>query len=161
MYCAVFIGCITAVTRCHSLLFVVTRCHSLSLVAPLVVTRCTTRLSFYKRSMKGQWQIQRKEWRMSVILFSFHWWNLTQHRFHLFSEILLVKFDTCNSCWYYSFKILVSLCITILFTCIIIPYTNRDFFFLISPTSPFILNFLFTKRNSTISPRANLLLVIN
>ena len=38
------------VTRCHSLYhslsFVVTRCHSLS----LFVTRCTTRLSFYKRS---------------------------------------------------------------------------------------------------------------
>ena len=52
------------VTRCHSLSLVVplvvTRCHSLSLVVPLVVThchslslvviRCTTRLSFYKRS---------------------------------------------------------------------------------------------------------------
>ena len=41
-----FIGCTTAVTLCHSLLFVVTRClthsHSLSLIAPLVVTRCTT-----------------------------------------------------------------------------------------------------------------------
>ena len=44
------------VIRCHSLyhslpLFVplvVTRCHSLS----LVVTRCTTRLSFYKRSVR-------------------------------------------------------------------------------------------------------------
>ena len=64
-----------AVTHCHSLsLFVthfhslslvvplvVTGCHSLSLVVPLVVTcchslslvvtRCTTRLSFYKRSL--------------------------------------------------------------------------------------------------------------
>ena len=29
MCCAVFIGCATAVTRCHSLLIVVTRCHSL------------------------------------------------------------------------------------------------------------------------------------
>ena len=38
------------VIRCHSLSFVVTRCHSLSLVVPLVVTRCTTRLSFYKRT---------------------------------------------------------------------------------------------------------------
>ena len=28
----------------------VTRCHLLSLVVPLVVTRCTTRLPFYKRS---------------------------------------------------------------------------------------------------------------
>ena len=40
-------------TRCHSLSFVVTRCttrcHSLPLVVPLVVTRCITRLSFYKR----------------------------------------------------------------------------------------------------------------
>ena len=34
----------------HSLSFVVTRCHSLPLVVPLVVTRFTTRLSFYKRS---------------------------------------------------------------------------------------------------------------
>ena len=34
----------------HSLPFVVTRCHSLPLVVPLVVTRFTTRLSFYKRS---------------------------------------------------------------------------------------------------------------
>ena len=39
-YCAVFIGCTTAVTHCHLLLFVATRCHSLPLVAPLVVTRC-------------------------------------------------------------------------------------------------------------------------
>ena len=42
------------VIRCHSLyhslLFVVTRCHSLS----LVVSRCTTRLSFYKRSLLRQ-----------------------------------------------------------------------------------------------------------
>ena len=52
-------------TRCHSLSLieplVVTRCHSLSLVVPLIVTRChslslfvtrcTTRLSFYKRSL--------------------------------------------------------------------------------------------------------------
>ena len=51
-------------TRCNSLLLVValvvTRCHSLSPVVPLAVirchslsfavTRCTTRLSFYKRS---------------------------------------------------------------------------------------------------------------
>ena len=43
--------------RCHSLSFVVThcttRCHSLSLVVPLV-TRCTTRVSFYKRSQKNE-----------------------------------------------------------------------------------------------------------
>ena len=48
------------VTRYHSLSLAVplavilvpldTRCHSLSLVVPLVVTRCITRLSFYKRS---------------------------------------------------------------------------------------------------------------
>ena len=41
------------VTRCHSLYhslsLAVIRCHSLS----LVVTRCTTRLSFYKRSSKN------------------------------------------------------------------------------------------------------------
>ena len=44
------------ITRCHSLSrivpLVVTRCHSLSLVA----TRCTTPLSFYKRSWKGAFQ---------------------------------------------------------------------------------------------------------
>ena len=48
------------VTRCttlrHSLSFVVIhctiRCHSLSLIVPPVVIRCTTRLSFYKRSFK-------------------------------------------------------------------------------------------------------------
>ena len=57
VYCAGFIRCTTAVTRCnplsfivtrrhslsllyHLLSFVVTRCHSLSLVVPLVVTRC-------------------------------------------------------------------------------------------------------------------------
>ena len=46
------------VIRCHSIYhsvsFVTTSCtiryHSLSLVLPLIVTRCTTRLSFYKRS---------------------------------------------------------------------------------------------------------------
>ena len=32
-----------AVTRCHSFPFAATRCQSLSLVAPLVLTRCTTR----------------------------------------------------------------------------------------------------------------------
>ena len=41
-------------TGCHSLSFVVTHClllyHSLSSVVPLVVTRCITRLSFYKQS---------------------------------------------------------------------------------------------------------------
>ena len=38
------------VTRCHSLSFAVTCCHSLSFVIPLVVTICTTRchsLSFF------------------------------------------------------------------------------------------------------------------
>ena len=44
------------VTRCHSLSLVVTCCHSLSLVSlhqslSLVVTRCTTGLSFYKSSL--------------------------------------------------------------------------------------------------------------
>ena len=37
----------------HSLSFVVTCCHSLSPVIPFVVTRCTTRLSFYKRSKRS------------------------------------------------------------------------------------------------------------
>ena len=55
MYCAIFICCTTALTRCHSLPFAVTRCttcchllsfvvtccHSFSLVVPLVVTGCT------------------------------------------------------------------------------------------------------------------------
>ena len=51
-----------AVTRCYSLSFFFTHFHSLSLVVPLVVTRChslslvvtrcNTRLSFYKRSEK-------------------------------------------------------------------------------------------------------------
>ena len=47
VYCAVFIGCTNAVTRCtHCYLLslvvtrCITRCHSLSFVAPLVVTRC-------------------------------------------------------------------------------------------------------------------------
>ena len=35
----------------HSLSLFVICCHSLSLVVLLVVTRCTTRLSFYKRSI--------------------------------------------------------------------------------------------------------------
>ena len=39
-----------AVNHCHSMSFFVTRCHSLSLAVPLVVTCCTSRLSFYKRS---------------------------------------------------------------------------------------------------------------
>ena len=43
MYCAVFICCTTAVTLCHSLLFVVTRCHSLYYSLSLFVTCCTTR----------------------------------------------------------------------------------------------------------------------
>ena len=44
VYCAVFIGCTTAVTRYHSLLFVVTRCHSLYYSLSLFITCCTTRL---------------------------------------------------------------------------------------------------------------------
>ena len=43
MYCAVFIGCTTAVTCCHSLLFVVTRCHSLYYSLSFFITCCTTR----------------------------------------------------------------------------------------------------------------------
>ena len=38
------------VTRCYSLSFIVTRCHLLSIIAAIVVFRCDTRLSFYKRS---------------------------------------------------------------------------------------------------------------
>ena len=50
------------VIHCHSLYYslsfvvphiIVIRCHSLSLVVPLVGSRCTTRLSFYKRSPKS------------------------------------------------------------------------------------------------------------
>ena len=47
-----------AVTRCHSLYhslpFVVTRCYSLSLAVRLVVTRCTSRLSFYRRCVSNR-----------------------------------------------------------------------------------------------------------
>ena len=43
VYCAIFIGCTTAITRCHSLLFVITRCHSLYFSLSLFVTLCTTR----------------------------------------------------------------------------------------------------------------------
>ena len=39
-----------AVTRCHSLSLVVIRSHLLYHSLSLVVTRCTTRLSFHKRS---------------------------------------------------------------------------------------------------------------
>ena len=42
----IFIRCTTLVIRYHSLSFVISLCHSLS----FAVTRCTTRLSFYKRS---------------------------------------------------------------------------------------------------------------
>ena len=62
------------ITRCHSLSLIVplvlTRCHSLSLIVPLVLTRChslslvatrcTTPLSFYKRSWK--WAFQTNEY---------------------------------------------------------------------------------------------------
>ena len=43
MYCAVFIRCTTAVTRCHSLPFVVIHCHSLHYSLSLFVTCCATR----------------------------------------------------------------------------------------------------------------------
>ena len=43
VYCAVFIGCTNAVTRCHSLLFVVTCCHSLYYSSSLFIICCTTR----------------------------------------------------------------------------------------------------------------------
>ena len=38
-------------TRCHSLSLVVIRCHSLYHSLSFVVSRCTTCLSFYKRSL--------------------------------------------------------------------------------------------------------------
>ena len=50
------------VIRCHSLYHtsrVVIRCHSLSLVVLLVVTRCTTRLFFYKRSKNSENSFQK------------------------------------------------------------------------------------------------------
>ena len=57
LYHPLWLVVLLVVTFCHSLYhslsFVVTRCHSLSLVVSLVslvVTWCTTRLSFYKRS---------------------------------------------------------------------------------------------------------------
>ena len=46
VYCAGFIRCTTAVTRCNPLSFIVTRRHSLSLVVSLVVIRCHS-LSFF------------------------------------------------------------------------------------------------------------------
>ena len=46
VYCAGFIRCTTAVTRCNPLSFIVTRCHSLSLVVSLAVIRCHS-LSFF------------------------------------------------------------------------------------------------------------------
>ena len=46
VYCAGFIRCTTAVTRCNPLSFIVTRCHSLSLVLSLVIIRCHS-LSFF------------------------------------------------------------------------------------------------------------------
>ena len=45
MYCAVFIRCTTAVTRCQSLPFIVTLCYSLYHSLSLFVTRCHS-LSF-------------------------------------------------------------------------------------------------------------------
>ena len=43
MFCAVFIRCTTAVTRCHSLPFVNARRHSLYYSLSLFITCCTTR----------------------------------------------------------------------------------------------------------------------
>ena len=43
MYCAVFIRCNTAITRCHSLPFAVSCCHSLYYSLSHFVTCCTTR----------------------------------------------------------------------------------------------------------------------
>ena len=60
------------VIRCHSLSFVVSRCLSLSLVAPLVVTRCITRLSFYKRSLKSKYL---SSIRVFPFFISFFCWN--------------------------------------------------------------------------------------
>ena len=98
---------IRCTTRCHSLSFVVTRCttrchslyHSLSLVVPLVVicchslyyslslvvTRCTTRLPFYKRSFKSMEIYRFSETNNKIIylffnLYAFQW-NLKRHVF--------------------------------------------------------------------------------
>ena len=81
------------VTRCHSLSSVVTcyttRCHSLyhSLYysLSLVVTRCTTRLPFYKRSFKSMEIYRFSETNNKIIylffnLYAFQW-NLKRHVF--------------------------------------------------------------------------------
>ena len=64
------------VTRCHLLSIVVIRClslhHSLSLVIPLVVTWCVTRLSFYKRSFKSKYLSSNK---IFPFFISFFCWN--------------------------------------------------------------------------------------
>ena len=68
MHCAVFINCTTAITRCHSLLFVVTccitlchlfttPCHLLSLVAQLVVTRLPLVCLFSNDPFKRRYSI--------------------------------------------------------------------------------------------------------
>ena len=90
-------------TRCHSLSLVVIGCHllfhSLSLVVPLVVicchslyyslslvvTRCTTRLPFYKRSFKSMEIYRFSETNNKIIylffnLYAFQW-NLKRHVF--------------------------------------------------------------------------------
>ena len=62
----------------HSLSFFITccttRCHSLSPVVPLVVTRSTTRLSFYKRSYRSVTFIFQCQWNfengVSEVMFS-------------------------------------------------------------------------------------------
>ena len=55
LYHSLSLVAIRCTTCCHSLYhslsFNVTLCHSLSIVVPLAVTRCTTRLTFYKRSL--------------------------------------------------------------------------------------------------------------
>ena len=60
------------VIRCHSLSFVFSRCLSLSLVAPLIVTRCISRLSFYKRSLKSKYLCSI---RVFPFFISFFCWN--------------------------------------------------------------------------------------
>ena len=65
------------VIGCQSLPFAVSRCLSLSLVAPLVVTRCITRLSFYKRSLKSKYL---SSIRVFPFFVSFFCWNEIKKR---------------------------------------------------------------------------------
>ena len=56
----------------YSLSLAVICCLSLSLVVPLIVTRCITRLSFYKRSLKSKYL---SSIRVFPFFISFFCWN--------------------------------------------------------------------------------------